>query len=235
MIPANERNLNKSHKISDTMIAKSDVKSSEFKTNTKKTPIAIWTMISEHLKLDHYSHNHRVQKEVKNLLADKKSLETILHRSDPYIYYIYSQTQLRHLPAELVLIPIIESQYNPNDHNSINAMGLWQLMPSTARDLGLKIHDGDRRNVVTSTNAALTFFNYLKNKFNGHWDLAFAAYNCGPGCVDNAIKNSKSKNYFKLKLPLETRIYVPKLLALAVIIKHAKEYDIILPKIQDKP
>lgn len=198
---------------------------------------SIWTIIGEQLKLDHASQDPRVQAEMRKILAHKKSFETILSRSTPYIYYIDTQIQRRHLPAELALIPIIESEYNPNDHNSIGANGLWQLMPGTARGLGLKVSHGDddRRNVIDSTNAALTFFNYLGKEFKGNWNLAFAAYNCGPGCVSSAVKRAKSTNYFKLGLPLETKLYVPRLLAISVIIKHAKKYGIVLPQIKDTP
>lgn len=198
---------------------------------------SIWTNIGEQLKLNDYSQNPRVQTEIHKYLADKASFETILNRSAPYIYYIYTQTQERGLPAELALIPIIESEYNPNDHNSIGANGLWQLMPGTARGLGVQMNNGydGRRNVIDSTNAALTFFSDLGKEFNGNWNLAFAAYNCGPGCVSSAVKRDKSTDYFKLGLPLETKLYVPRLLAIAEIIKHAKEYGIILPPIKDVP
>lgn len=206
-------------------------------TSTPNAQNSIWVTIGQQLKLDHSAQNPRVKKEIRKILANKQDFQAILNRSTPYIYYIYSQTQKRHLPAELALIPIIESEYNPNDHNSIDALGLWQLMPGTAKILGVKMGNGydGRRNVEASTKAALTFFTDLKNQFNGNWNLAFAAYNCGPGCVSSAVKRSNSNNYFNLSLPLETKIYVPRLLAMAEIIKHAKEYGITLPPIPDAP
>lgn len=200
-------------------------------------PTPLWQKISSALKLDHYPQNKRVQAQIREILADKKSFETILTRSSPYLYYIYSKTQEKHLPAEIALIPIIESEFNPYDHSSVGAKGLWQLMPGTAKLLGVKIKNGydGRLNVISSTNAAITFFNDLGKEFSGKWDLAFAAYNCGPGCIASAVKKSKSNDFFNLKIPLETKLYVPKLFAVAYLIKHAKEYGITLPDIKNAP
>lgn len=207
-------------------------------TSTAAASDLIWVRIGDHLQMNHYADNPRVQKEIHRILGDKKSFQTILQRSAPYIYYIYKQTQARHLPAELALIPIIESEYNPNDHNSIGAMGLWQLMPATAKILGVKIGNGydGRRNVIISTKAALAFYTDLGKFFNGNWILAIAAYNCGQGGVDAAIKRAGgSRDFFKLSVPQETRYYVPRLLAIATIIKHAHRYGIVLPNIKDAP
>lgn len=197
----------------------------------------IWNKIGEHLNLNHYQNNPRVKKEIARVLANKQNFQIFLNRSTPYIYHIYTQTQLRHLPAEIALIPIIESEYNPNDHNSIGALGLWQLMPATAKILGVKMRNGydGRRNLIESTNAALVFFKDLSHTFNGNWNLSFAAYNCGPGCVSSAIRRAGTHDFFKLKVPLDTRYYVPRLLAMAELIKHAKHYGINLPKTQDTP
>ena len=194
---------------------------------------SIWLKIGGQLNLDHATQNPRVQTEIRKILADKKSFQSILNRSAPYIYYIYTQAKNQHLPAELTLIPIIESEYNPNDRSSVGATGLWQLMPATARGLG--INPDDRRNVIDSTNAALTYFNSLQKEFHGQWNMAFAAYNCGDGCVSSAIKKAHSNDYFNLKLPLETKLYVPRLLAVAEIIKHADKYGVVLPQIKDEP
>lgn len=225
----------KSNKIVDSSSQNTKIDNSTESSIKEQT--SIWIKIGEQLKLNHYSQNPRVQKEMHKILADKKSFETILNRSAPYIYYIYKQTQQRHLPAELALIPIIESEYNPNDHNSIDALGLWQLMPGTAQDLGVKMDNGydGRRNVIDSTNAALTFLSDLEKEFHGNWNLSFAAYNCGPGCVSSAVKKAKSNDYFELGLPVETKLYVPRLLAIAALIKHAQEYGIVLPQIKDAP
>ena len=141
------------------------------------------------------------------------------------------------MPAELALIPVIESEYNAHDKSSVGATGLWQLMPQTAKELGVKVSKGydGRVNVIASTKAALLYFRDLGNLFKGNWNLAIAAYNCGQGGVSSAVRKAKSHDFFKLHLPLETKLYVPRLLAVAAIIKHPEKYGIELPQIKDEP
>jgi membrane-bound lytic murein transglycosylase D len=150
-------------------------------TTTTKTVDSFWGNLSSELQLDHKTESKAVQNEIRKLLADQDKLYSILKAAGPYIYFIDQQRKARGLPAELALIPVIESEFNPNDHSSKGATGLWQLMPRTATDLGIKVrsnYDG-RRNVLNSTNAALAYFNDLGNTFKGNWLLAIAAYNCG--------------------------------------------------------
>src|SRR5262249_50075837 len=149
------------------------------------------------------------------ILADQEHFYKILKSAVPYIYYIHKQTQASGLPAELALIPFIESEFNPNDLSNKGALGLWQLMSGTARDLGVKIRSGydGRRNVITSTNAALAYFKDLGKLFKGNWYLAIAAYNCGEGRVQSSIKRTGHRNFWELPLPQETKYYVPRLLA----------------------
>lgn len=198
---------------------------------------SIWATMSRELKLDHKAQTSQVQAEIRKLLADQGKLYSILMAAGPYIYYIHKQTQVRGLPAELALIPVIESEFNPNDHSNKGATGLWQLMPGTAHELGVKIkpsYDG-RRNVVASTKAALAYFNDLGNNFNGNWYLAIAAYNAGQGKVESAQRRTGTDNFFKLPLPRETRYYVPKLLAVAAIVKNPEKYGVKLPPIKNTP
>lgn len=199
---------------------------------------SIWRSISRELNLDHKTNSPRVQSEIRKLLADQGKLYQILKAATPYIYFIHKQTQVRKLPAELALIPVIESEFSPGDHSKKGALGLWQLMPQTARDLGVKVnksgYDG-RRNVVASTKAALAFFNDLGNNFNGNWYLAIAAYNCGPGRVESAERRAGSHNFWDLPLPKETKLYVPKLLAVAAIVKNPERYGVQLPHITNQP
>lgn len=205
------------------------------KQQSNPTQNSVWVEISQNLKMDDHVDSPRVQKQIRQILANKAELNKSLQASVPYIYYIYSQIKSRHLPAELALIPIIESDYNPYDHNSIGANGLWQLMPATAKGLGVKItssYDG-RRSLVASTNAALNYFTDLNKEFDGNWYLAIAAYNCGDGGMSAAIRKAKSHDYWQLPLPTETKIYVPRLLAIAEIIKHPKKYGIQLPDVKN--
>lgn len=198
---------------------------------------AIWDSISDQFQLDHKTQNAQVQAEIRELLADHQKLYHILQAAAPYIYYIHQKAQEKGLPGEIALIPVIESEFNPNDHSNKGATGLWQLMSGTARELGIKVQSGydGRKNVVSSTNAALAYFKDLGNGFKGDWYLAIAAYNCGQVRIASAIKKTGSRNFWNLPLPRETKCYVPKLLAVAAIIKNPKKYGVELPPISNKP
>jgi membrane-bound lytic murein transglycosylase D len=198
---------------------------------------SFWSSLGSQLKLDHQIQTRQVQAEIHKLLADRDKLVSILRASSPYIYFIDKQAEARGLPAELALIPVIESEFNPNDHSNKGATGLWQLMPQTARDLGIKVksqYDG-RRNVLASTKGALAYFNDLGNLFNGNWYLAIAAYNCGEVKVESAIKHAGTHSFFSLKVPQETKLYVPRLLAVAAIVKDPQKYGIVLPPVSNEP
>lgn len=136
-----------------------------------------------------------------------------------YLAYIVDQVRQRGLPMELALLPIIESGLNPYAYSHSGASGLWQLIPNTAKHYGVTIdwwYDG-RRDLVDSTAAALNYLTYLHGQF-GDWLLAIAAYNGGEGRVRRALAAAPGANFFDLDLPRETRLYVPKLLALARLI-----------------
>lgn len=198
---------------------------------------SIWRSLSHEFKLDHKTQSRQVQAEIRKLLADKKSFNEILQAATPYIYFIYQQTQAYGLPAELALIPFIESEFNPNDHSNKGALGLWQLMPDTARGLGVRVRGGydGRKNIIASTDAALTYFRDLGTLFNGNWYLAIAAYNSGEGRVLSAKKRIGSTDFFKMPLPRETQLYVPKLLAVAEIVENPEKYGVTLPQVSNEP
>ena len=160
-------------------------------------------------------------------------IKELTHNAQPYLHYVYQQTQQRNIPAELALIPMIESDYNPFVYSSRGATGLWQMMPGTASGFGLKInwwYDG-RRDIIASTHAALNYLQYLHKKF-GDWLLAIAAYNSGEGTIMHAIKRNQRlqlpTDFWHLKLPKQTERYVPKILALAAIIQHPERYKLTL-------
>jgi membrane-bound lytic murein transglycosylase D len=196
---------------------------------TKPVPIVetkpvdtIWNNIRDDFKIDHKVEQAQVKKEIHKLLADQDKLYSILKAAGPYLYFIHQQTQQRGLPSELALIPVIESEFNPNDYSTKGATGLWQLMPGTAHELGIKVrsrYDG-RRNVVVSTAAALAYLKDLGTAFDGNWYLAIAAYNCGQVKIDSAIRRAGSRSFWSLSIPKETKLYLPKLLAVAEIIKN---------------
>jgi len=205
---------------------------------TGKNPTeSIWVSMSHEFKLDHQAESAQVKAEIRKLLAEQGKLYQILKAAAPYIYFIHQQTQLRGLPAELALIPVIESEFNPNDHSKKGATGLWQLMPQTAHELGVKVRAGydGRRNVIASTKAALAYFKDLGNLFKGNWLLAIAAYNCGQVKVAHATRRAGTQNFWRLHLPQETKYYVPRLLAVAEIVKNPTKYGIQLPTVVNQP
>ena len=167
-------------------------------------------------------------------------IDRMLNRSQKYLFHVIEQVQLRGMPTEIALLPMIESAYNPLAKSRMKAMGMWQFIPSTGRVYGLKQDwwRDDRRNVIESTTAALDYLEKLYGMF-GSWELALAAYNAGEGRVGRSIKkNKKSKqptDYYNIRLPRETRNYVPKLLAIKNIISNPEKYDLYISHIADKP
>lgn len=143
------------------------------------------------------------------------------------LYYnpIFEDALERHgLPNELKYLPIIESALNPNAVSRAGAAGLWQFMASTATGEGLEVNSliDERRDPIKSSDAAATLLCKLYNTFQD-WNLVLAAYNCGPGNVSKAIKNSGGKTDFweiYPYLPKETRGYVPAFIAATYIMNN---------------
>ncbi len=161
-------------------------------------------------------------------------------RGSRYMYHIIEEVEKRGLPTEIVLLPIIESAFNPQAYSRANAAGMWQFIPSTGKDFGLKQDwmTDNRRDVLLSTNAALDYLSKLYGMFNS-WELAFAAYNCGEGCVARAIAYNEKRglptDFVNLRLPNETKSYVPKLIAVKNIILSPASYGIDLPAVENRP
>jgi soluble lytic murein transglycosylase-like protein len=205
-------------------------------------PNSIWSSMIQNFSLNHNLDRPEVNAQIALLRRNKKDLYQVLKAATPYISYVYEQTQKRGLPAELALLPVIESSFNPNSRSGPGATGIWQIMPGTAYDLGLKsnhAYDG-RRDIVASTNAALKYLSYLHQTLGHNWQLALAAYNCGPGRLQGAVgrtfrSNGQSGFWNLHQLPRETKAYVPKLLALAAVIQNSARYQIQLPSITDGP
>jgi membrane-bound lytic murein transglycosylase D len=203
----------------------------------------LWGPIRDHLQLtSHEEKQPAVQKQIHWFSKNPAYLNDAVSRAEPYMHYVYTQVVKRNLPTELVLLPIIESGYNLSATNSSSgAAGLWQLMSNTARGYGVhqdRSFDG-RRDLYSSTNAALDYLTYLKSFFGGDWLLAIAAYDTGEGNVQNAIRHNtqhdRNTHFWALPLVLETRSYIPRLLALAAIVKNPAKYGVTLPPISTKP
>jgi len=184
--------------------------------------------------------NQRIISEKNWYLNHADYLYRVSERAQPYLYLIVEQIEQRQLPAELALLPIVESAFKPHAYSRGRAAGLWQFIPGTGKYFGLKQnwwYDG-RRDIYSSTNAALDYLEQLSKQFDNDWLLALAAYNAGAGTVRKAIKRnkklSKGTSYWDLKLSKETRAYVPKLLALAQIVKEREENKIALLPIKNE-
>ena len=165
----------------------------------------------------------------------------VFKRSERYLWYIMDELDKRGMPADLALLPIVESAYDPFAYSHGRAAGLWQIIPGTGRRFGAKQnwwYDG-RRDVVDSTRAALDYLQFLHKKFDGDWLLAVAAYNSGEGNVARAQRRNRAAgkplDFWHLKLPRETSAYVPKLLALTRIMTDPAAYSLTLPEIPDEP
>ncbi len=168
-------------------------------------------------------------------------MERIFNRAQPWIHHIAEELERRGMPGELALLPIVESAYDPFAYSSGRAMGAWQFISETGRRYGLKQnwwYDG-RRDVWASTGAALDYLAYMHDMFEGDWLLALAGYNAGEGLVTRLVdrnrSNGKAADFWSLKLPRETRGYVPKLLGLACLFQNPEQYDFKIAETPDKP
>ncbi|MFA5243487.1 MAG: transglycosylase SLT domain-containing protein [Sulfuricella sp.] len=167
-------------------------------------------------------------------------VQRTVERSQRYLFHIVEEIEKRGMPTEIALLPIIESAYNPKAYSTSHASGIWQFIPSTGKHFGLDqnlLYDG-RRDILAATDAALDYLQKLYNMF-GSWELALAAYNWGEGSVGRAIAknqaNGEPTGYLSLRMPPETRNYVPKLIAVKNIIMNPAAYGLTLNSIPNSP
>ncbi|WP_051298406.1 LysM peptidoglycan-binding domain-containing protein [Marinobacterium litorale] len=214
-------------------------------TKTRKPQQAeatdLWQVTREHLTLEPDANNERIDRQLQWFLRHHRYMEHASERARFYYYYVLSSVLERDLPAELALLPFVESSFNPFAESPSRASGPWQFIPSTADLFGLKStwwYDG-RRDIIESTQAALDYLTYLNKRFDGDWLLSLAAYNCGEGCVARAVKKNRQSgqpsDYWHLDLPRETQRYVPKILAVARYIRQAESLEVALPTIPNEP
>ncbi|WP_296926069.1 transglycosylase SLT domain-containing protein [Polaromonas sp.] len=167
-------------------------------------------------------------------------IQRMTERSSKYLFHIVEELERRNMPTELALLPYIESAFNPQAVSSAKAAGMWQFMPATGKYFELKQNAfrDDRRDVLASTRAALDYLQKLHRMF-GDWHLALAAYNWGEGSVGRAIAKNKKEGlgtgYQDLRMPDETRLYVPKLQAVKNIVANPQAYRAELPLIENHP
>ena len=201
----------------------------------------LWTRLRAGFALDHSVDNERVKAQLNWYVRHPSYIDRVVERGRRYLHHIIEQTENRGLPTELVLLPVVESAFDPFAYSHGRAAGLWQFVPATGKYFGLTQswwHD-DRRDILAATDAALTYLERLTDRFDGDYTLALAAYNSGGGTVSSAMRRNRKAgrptDFWSLQLPRETRHYVPKLIALAKIFDNPEKYGIKLPPVPDEP
>lgn len=209
--------------------------------NSNKSNENLWEIIRKSSTWDSkylsskVKNSHVIQSELKKISRSPGYFQSMNKRAEPFLHHIVTEIQNRDLPLEIALLPILESGYNYKAHSHRGAHGIWQLMPATAKYLGLKSNNwnDDRRNIIESTNAALDYLTKINKEFDKNWMLTLGAYNAGSGTIRSAIRHNKkrklSTQYWDLQLPVETKKYAPKLLAILIALKNPEKYNQKLP------
>jgi peptidoglycan lytic transglycosylase D len=192
-------------------------------------------------KLDDHPEEPGIDQQLDWFASNPDYLQRSFGRSELYLYHIVTQLEARGMPLEIALLPVVESAFEPYAYSRARAAGMWQFIPDTGSRFGLKQdwwYDG-RRDIVESTRAALDYLQALHDEFNGDWLLAIAAYNCGEMAVERALDANRAAgrplDFWSLKLPTETRAYVPKLLAMKRLISDPETYGLSISPIPNQP
>jgi membrane-bound lytic murein transglycosylase D len=200
----------------------------------------VWARLRQGFQLDDRGHL-RIEKAAAVYRDKPEVWVRIEDRARRFLPLIVKEVEQRQLPLELALIPVIESTFDPTAVSPGKAAGLWQIIPSTAKTLGLQRngHYDGRRDVLAATGAALDYLQTLAAEFGGDWELALASYNAGSGAVRRAIarnrENGKPTDYWSLALPAEAEGYVPRLLAVARVVKHPRSFGVQLADLPAEP
>ena len=201
----------------------------------------IWKKIGANLALPRHMEHRSVKGRLAWYAKNQEYLDRVVERSRPYLFHIVSEVEKRGMPLELALLPIVESAFHPFAYSRSHASGIWQFIPSTGKIFGLKQnwwYDG-RRDIVAATRGALDYLEKLNREFDGDWLLALAAYNTGERNVARAIRRNrnagKKTDFFSLRLPRETKGYVPSLLAVAELVANPEQHGITWQPVADQP
>ncbi|WP_051243331.1 transglycosylase SLT domain-containing protein [Azohydromonas australica] len=207
--------------------------------NANSARIDLWSRVRSGFTVPDLDNDH-VRRAEQWYSSRPDYVQRMTERGGRYLYHIVEEVQRRGLPTELALLPFIESAFNPQAMSTAKASGMWQFMPATGRDFELRqnIFRDDRRDVLASTRAALDYLTRLYGMFND-WHLALAAYNWGEGNVQRAVaRNAKAglpTDYESLRMPDETRYYVPKLQAVKNIVMRPDNFALSLPPLENHP
>ncbi len=200
----------------------------------------LWQRIVEQMTLT-VPANDDIEKQKRFFIRNQKLLKTASDNAAPFLYHIVTELERRNMPLELALLPIVESTYNPKAGSFSGVLGIWQFSAGTGRNFGLKQnawYDG-RRDVIESSRAAMDYLQYLYSNVEQDWLSAVAAFNAGEGRVFKAIERNryrgKPTDFWSLNLPKQNTSYIPKLLAIAELLKNADKYAIPLPVLANQP
>ncbi len=201
----------------------------------------LWVMIQDGLQFNRNINQRSVQDKIAWFARNQDYLDRVADRAQPYLHHIISKLKERNMPLDLALLPIVESAYHPFAYSPSRASGIWQFIPATGKRYGMKQnwwYDG-RRDIIAATDGALDYLESLHKRFHGNWFHALAAYNAGEGNVEKAIRRNKKAgkktDFWSLRLPRETRSYVPSLLAVAEVLKNHTKYNISFKSIPNQP
>ena len=200
----------------------------------------LWQRIRQGYGIEQAQLHNKTQQQLSWFVKHPDYMARVVERARPYLHHIVTEIEQRNMPLEIALLPVVESGFQPFAYSHGRAAGLWQFIPGTGKVYGLDQnwwYDG-RRDVIESTRAALDYLEKLHRDF-GDWQLALAAYNCGEGTVGRAIRRNKKAgkdtDFWSLDLPKETSAYVPKLMAVAHLIKQPDQYNLSLSPIDNAP
>ncbi|WP_053423629.1 LysM peptidoglycan-binding domain-containing protein [Rheinheimera sp. KL1] len=200
----------------------------------------LWQRIADQMLLT-VPDNDDIESQKRFFIRNQKLLKTASDNAAPFLYHIVTELERRNMPLELALLPIVESTYNPKAGSFSGVLGIWQFSSGTGRNFGLKQnawYDG-RRDVIESSRAAMDYLQYLYSNVEQDWLSAVAAFNAGEGRVFKAIERNKYRgkptDFWSLHLPKQNTSYIPKLLALAELLKNAEKYAIPMPILANQP
>ena len=201
----------------------------------------VWTRLVDNFALPECSGHESALKWADWYADHDEYMARVMKRAQPWIYFIAEELEARGMPGELALLPVVESAYDPFAYSSGRALGTWQFIASTGKQYGLRQdwwYDG-RRDVWASTHAALDYLEHLNKKFDGDWLLALAGYNSGENRVARRVKSNLKKgkpaDFWNIRLPKETRGYVPKLLGLSCLFEDPEAYGFDFPRAPNQP
>lgn len=216
------------------------VSEQEFNTYIDMHGADLWSRIRSGYRLRKQDHA-KIDAEIRWYSRHPEYMLRVTKRARRYMFHIVESLEARNMPLEIALLPIVESAFDPFAYSHGRASGMWQIIPGTGKMLGLKQnwwYDG-RRDVLASTDAALTYLERLNKRFDGDWLLALASYNSGAGNVSRAIRKNKKRgkptDFWHLDLPRETKAYVPRLIALSKLIADPAKYTLSLTPIANEP